>query len=260
MQEQTSEEEQQVEAGSGRLVYGIVRSGGELDEVPPGVAGARVQAVVSGDIGALVSAVEGNDVRATRQDVMSHARVLEHALGTGPVLPLRFGTVFRDEAAVVSDLLKRRHDELAGLLARLETAVELRVKGFYLEEQILREIVQRDAAIAKLRESTRRLPEGMPHPQQLRLGEAVAHALEAQRRHDADEIIGLLRPLAEDVSIDGEAEGSLAIAASFLVDRARVPEFDREMDELARRHEGRIRFKYLGPLPAHSFVAVAGRT
>jgi Gas vesicle synthesis protein GvpL/GvpF len=180
--------------------------------------------------------------------------VLERAVAAGPVLPLRFGIVLRDDEAVVEELLEARHDELAALLKRFERLVELRVKAFYVEEAVLREIVRSDPAIARLNEATRGAPEAALHPQRIRLGEAIARALEARRESDARAILGRLRPLAEEVVVE-ESDATRALTASFLVDRGRVEAFDRVMDELARAHEGLITFKYLGPLPPHSFVS-----
>jgi Gas vesicle synthesis protein GvpL/GvpF len=239
------------------VVYGIVPAETPLDGAPPGVAGAPVSRVEAGGVAALVSPIEGDELRATRRDLLSHSAVLEHAVAAGPVLPLRFGTVLRDEEAVVSELLEPRRDELAALLERFERLVELRVKAFYVEEQVLREIVRSDPEIARLREATRDVPEATLHPQRVRLGEAVARALEARRENDAQSILARLRPLAEDTVVE-EAEGLPVLVASFLVDRRRVEAFDEAMDELAREQEGRITFKYLGPLPPHTFVSFQG--
>lgn len=239
------------------VVYGIVREEAQVEGAPPGIAGAPVGRVAAGGLAALVSPVDGSELRATRRDLLSHSAVLEHAVARGPVLPLRFGTVLRDENAVVSELLEPRRDELAGLLDRFERLVELRVKAFHLEDELLREIVRDDPAVARLRAATQDVPEAASYPQRLQLGEAVGRALEARRAEDADAILRTLRPLAEEVAVDEESAG-LVLTASFLVDRERVAAFDEAMDGLARRHEGRIRFKYLGPLPPHSFVSVAG--
>lgn len=241
----------------GCVVYGVVGTEAPLYGLPEGIGGAPVRVVDAGGLGVLVSSVEAPEVRATRRDLMSHSRVLERALEAGPVLPLRFGTVLADEASVVSDLLEPRREELTALLARFERKVELRVKGFYREEELLREVVAADPEIARLREATRDMPEAASHGARVRLGEAVARAVEAKRSRDAGEIVARLRGLADDVALDEEAREGVAVAASFLVDRDRVPAFDQAMDELARRHEGRIRFKYLGPLPPHSFVSLA---
>ena len=236
------------------VVYGIVPAETPLDGAPPGIAGAPVGRVTAGGLAALVSPVEGDELRATRRDLLSHSAVLEHAVAAGPVLPLRFGTVLRDEDAVARELLEPRRDELAGLLRRFERLVELRVKAFYVEEEVLREIVRSDPAIARLRESTQGVPGEAAYAQRVRLGEAVARALDARRQRDADSILARLQPLAEDLVVE-EADSRLALTASFLVDRRRVEAFDEAMDDLARAHEGRITFKYLGPLPPHSFVS-----
>src|ERR671929_395496 len=120
------------------VVYGIVPAETPLDGVPAGIGGAPVERVVSGGLAALVSPVEGEELRATRRDLLSHSAVLERAIAVGPVLPLRFGIVLRDEAAVAEELLEPRHDELTALLQRFERLVELRVKAFYDEEAVLR--------------------------------------------------------------------------------------------------------------------------
>ena len=66
-----------------------------------------------------------------------------------------------------------------------------------------------------------------------------------------------LEPLAEDVALEADAASGFVLTASFLVARSRVGAFDEAMDDLARGHTRRIRFKYLGPLAPHSFVALA---
>src|SRR5439155_84868 len=83
------------------------------DHAVEGVAGAPVDLVAAGKTAALVSDVETLDLRATRRDLLAHSRVLELALESSPVLPLRFGIVFRDRESVVSELLVPRRAELA---------------------------------------------------------------------------------------------------------------------------------------------------
>jgi Gas vesicle synthesis protein GvpL/GvpF len=252
---QGTTEEHRAGSSAGEVVYGVVRSGTPVESSPAGIGDAPVRKVVAGDVAALVSRLGPDELRAKRRDLVGHSRVLEHALASGPVLPLRFGLVFEDEAAVVSRLLEPRRDELEALLDRFERLVELRVKAFHVEEEVLRDVVRSSPEIARLSEATRGLPQGAPHPQRLRLGEAVAHAVEAERRADAEAILARLRPLAEDVAVEAEQPAGFVLTASFLVDRDRVEAFDETMDALAREHERRIRFKYLGPLPPHSFVS-----
>src|SRR5919201_5330627 len=130
------------------VVYGIIPAETPLDGVPAGVGGAPVGRVVSGGLAALVSPVEGEELKATRRDLLSHSAVLERAIAAGPVLPLRFGIVLRDEDAVTDELLEPRRDELAALLERFERLVELPGKAFYVQEAVVRGIVRPHPAIA----------------------------------------------------------------------------------------------------------------
>jgi hypothetical protein len=43
------------------------------------------------------------------------------------------------------------------------------------------------------------------------------------------------------------------------VERKRLTAFDAAMDDLASGQAGRIDFKYVGPLPPHSFVSLEAR-
>ena len=240
---------------AGVVVYGVVRPSVAVDAAVEGLAGAPVDVVAAGETAALVSEVETLDLRATRRDLLAHSRVLENALESSPVLPLRFGIVFRDRESVITELLVPRRAELESLLSRLEGLVELRVKAFHVEDEVLRDVISSDASLGRLAAGTRGLPEGVPHPDRLRLGEAVAYAVERERRSDADAILERLTPLAEDVALEPEPPAGYVLTASFLVDRDRVGAFDAAMDELARRSARRLRFKYVGPLPPHSFVS-----
>ena len=53
------------------------------------------------------------------------------------------------------------------------------------------------------------------------------------------------------------AHERMVVNASFLIEQGRLNQFDLELDEIAKYHDGIVRFKYTGPLPPHSFVELA---
>jgi hypothetical protein len=238
-------------------VYGVVRA----DEAPSvradGVGKGPVEALRSGRLAALVADVE-TPIRAKRRALLGHAAVVDEAAKTTTVLPLRFGTTYPSEDAVVGELLEPRREELERLLAELDGKVELLVKAFYREEAILGEIVRSDARIARLSALTRDRPAAATHAQRLELGTAVAGALEARTRADANAILRELRPLALDLRVDETPVEHQVLRASLLVERRRVPEVDAVMNRLAEEEAGRIQFTYAGPLAPHSFVDLEG--
>src|SRR5215210_102916 len=82
---------------TGVYCYGVVRSDSAREQ-PDGVEGAGVTPIRTGELAALTSPVaSAGRMRARRRHLLKHLEVLTSALQDGPVLPLRFGTVFEDE-------------------------------------------------------------------------------------------------------------------------------------------------------------------
>jgi hypothetical protein len=99
--------------------------------------------VVSGGLAAVVSRVSLGDFdeEGLRRNLESaewlgekargHDDVLARAVGVTPLVPFRFGTVYRSEAGV-REMLTEREAELEAALERLRGLVELGVKAFQL--------------------------------------------------------------------------------------------------------------------------------
>lgn len=235
-------------------VYGVTSADGAVARRGAGVAGADVGTVERGELAAIVSQVPDRFVRAKRRDLMSHMDVLAHVFASRTVLPFRFGSVFPDSEAVAAELLEGRYEELVTLLHRFDGLAELRVRGAYREEALLAEIVADDPQIARLREQTRRGADAL----HFQLGEAVAHAVALRRDRDSRTLAKELGPLVKDAVAEELRTEFELVRASYLVDERDVRKFDKRMDEIARREQDRIMFTYAGPLPPHSFVALAG--
>lgn len=240
-------------AGRAVYAYGVLSAGSLSTVRAAGVGGGRVRSLTSGRLAALVGDVD-LPIRAKRRELLGHSAVLNEAATTTTVLPLRFGTTFPDDDAVVGELLERRRAELASLLAELEGRIELLVKAFYREEVVLAEIARGDSRIARLSAATRGRAEAATHAQRLELGTAVARALEATMQADAAGILAELRPLVVDIRVDETPVENQVLRASLLVDRGRVAEVDAAMNLLAERQAARMQFTYAGPLAPHSFV------
>ena len=232
--------------------YGVTWAETARSQRGGGLGGKSVEPVRFEELAALTSEAPPHKVRARRADLMCHFDVLGTAFEHAAVIPLRFGIVFDDEATLVEEFLRPRHGELVKLLKELRERVELRVTAHYREEAILAEIVRENARVARLRGES-------SQPLQIELGELVAAELRARTDRDVRAIVDRLQSLSLDLEVDEEPIEHQVLRASFLVERKRVPAFDAAMDELASGQAGRIDFKYVGPLPPHSFVSLGRR-
>jgi Gas vesicle synthesis protein GvpL/GvpF len=238
-------------------VYGIVESGAK----PPaarGIADAPLRLIAGETACALVSDLTAEELRLGREEMLAHARVLEEALAHGTVLPMRFGVLMEGPDEVRERLLDNHASELTVQLARFQDHIEMNVRGVYVEDPLMREVVEEDSRIARLRETVRSYPEEATYARRLELGELVAHAIERKRDVDAGYIIDVLTPYSVAYEVGTPAHERVVVNAAFLVSRDRVDEFDAALDEIARDQADRIRFKSTGPLPPHSFVELAG--
>ena len=238
-------------------VYGIVGA----DKKPPsvrGIADARVELVAGDGAAALVSDLPAGEVRLGREEMLTHARVLEKALARGTVLPMRFGVVMSDHGEIRERLIDEHAEDLSVQLGEFDGKVEIRIRAVYEEEALFREVVRADPKIAALRRSMGGQSDDATYYARIELGERVAAGVERKRERDANEIIGALAAVALAVDEGKTGHERIAVNASFLVERDRIPEFDKVLDGIAEAHGGRIKFKYTGPLPPHSFVQLAG--
>jgi hypothetical protein len=236
-------------------VYGIAPAADRIDVEAPAVGApeASVRRIVHGELAALVSDVERGPLAAAR-NLRAHWGVLEQAIAEATVLPVRFATVMESDQAVVDEFLAPRHDRLVAQLADLSGKVQLTVKGFFDQERLLREVVHRSTAVARLNERVRGRPEAATYYERIRLGELVAAEVEQARERDSAIVLSRLEPHAVAARREPPSAPDGAVNAAFLVERGRVAEFSRAVSELSGELEGRMRLRYVGPLPPYSFA------
>jgi hypothetical protein len=228
-------------------VYGVGSPGSPVETT--GIGDAPVSIVEHGELAAIVSRVGEARLRAKRRDLLRHSDVLQTAFASGPVIPLRFGTVFASEDELVDDFLAPRYEELVALLQRVEGLAELRLRATFQEEQLLAEVARDDARVAALRRSA---------SPALELGEAVARAIGARRDAAARDILAAVGAVATDVRVDDPQEELEVVRASFLVERRDVAKVERAAAEVAARERSRMTLELIGPMPPHSFVSLEG--
>jgi hypothetical protein len=237
-----------------KYVYGVIPAAGASPPRGPGIDDAPIGVIPHGGIAALISDVPDDVLEAGREELLRHSRVLEETMERSVVLPMRFGVVLPDEETVHQRLLDPYGEELEAQLEAMKGKVEITIKGIYDEAAVLREVIAEDRSIAKLREAIHGKPEEATYYQRIELGELIATALEEKRAAAAPQVIDRLAGLAVDVRVGEPVHERMAVNASFLVERSRLAEFDRVVEEIGAEQAGRIQLKYTGPLPPHSFV------
>jgi Gas vesicle synthesis protein GvpL/GvpF len=234
-------------------VYGIMRKDDAASAVDSAAAARPLDAVDHHGISALVGETPDGELRLRRDNILGHADVLQTAFECGPVLPYRFGSVVGDAETVVRELLAPQAERLAGRLNALENKVEIQVKAIYAEEPLLRSILEQDPALAALVRRTQSLPAAATHFERIRIGEAVAAAVQSRGAADAEAMLKVLAPLSVAHVVSPPNHERSVLNAAFLVERSALEEFDRTVEAVSEQRAPDIEFKLIGPLPPYSF-------
>ena len=235
-------------------VYGIVPADVHPEEDATGIHDAPIEIVTHGDIAALVSEIDPDQRLGAPVDLQAHARILDGTSHVAPVLPLRFGAVVSDRDAVINELLADHEDEFASALEELEGFAQYMVRGRYVEETILREIVDESPKATSLLESIRDQPEELTRDARMALGEIIGHALEAKRDADTRSTLEVLSPLTDSVTVRDPTHDEDAVQLAVLFEVDRQGELEQAVGELAERWDNRVTMRILGPMAPYDFI------
>jgi hypothetical protein len=253
-------EDRQSEADrTGVYVYGIMP--GDID-IQPGAAGVgdpagEIRGIRYRDLTALVSDVHLDRPLGRAEDLFAHEELLDASAAEVPVLPLRFGAVLASDDAVADELLGPHYDEFASALRQLDGHAEYVVRGRYVEQAVLADILAGNPEAARLSDQIRNADPDATRDQRIRLV-----AIEGMREADT-------RALGDAVS--GHVTASVvraptheldAVYVAFLVETGQAEALRQAVERLAGEWQDRAELQLTGPLAAYDFVgdsAPAGR-
>ncbi len=249
--------------GMGKYIYCIIDSGEkeEFDLVGIGDTGSLVHTIAFKDIAAVVSDSPLEDYPVSRVNMLAHQTVMEKMMESHAVLPVKFSTIANGSEKwgpverIKHEVLENRYDEFCELLEKMEGKIELGLKCLWTNmDSIFSEIVNNHTDIKQMK---RKIAQGHPiktRDKRITLGEKVKNALDRQREKEEKVILAILKPICEDLQAGNIFGDAMVVNSSFLVDKTRVEDFDDIVNKLSSNHNGRMKYKYVGPVPPCNFV------
>ncbi len=240
----------------GKYIYCVIGSSESRSFGPLGIGGRGdpLHTIVVGDVAAVVSDAPLTRYRVSRDNTLAHQKAIEAVMEQQPVLPVRFATIAEDEEKV-KRILKAEYDSFKRLLAKVGDKVELGVKAVFLEN-VYETILGKYQAIRTLKERIAVLPAERTHFERMRIGEMVEEALGTEKQSAADDILAALSPLAAEVKTNSTYGELMIVNAAFFVPKCRETDFDRSVQELGAKYDGRATLKYVGTMPPFNFVTL----
>ncbi len=241
-----------------KYIYAIIATDEERNFGHIGIDSRNddVSTVCYRDIGAVISPSSIIKYPVSRANTIAHQKVMEEAMKYYPMLPVRFGTIAEKADLIREKVLKARYDEIRKLLSYVEDKIELGLKVLWVNMQdIYKEIIDENRNIRSLRDrivSKRIKPQG----DQVRLGEMVKKALDAKRMQEEKAILNLLKGLCVDHKVNNAFGDQMITNSSFLITKDREKQLDEKVNELSTKYDGKMKFKYVGPVPPCNFIEI----
>ncbi|WP_084955748.1 GvpL/GvpF family gas vesicle protein [Thermoactinospora rubra] len=246
-------------ADHGFYVYGVVPADVEVSPDARGVGDppSPVDLVRHREIGALVSKVPLDRPLGRPDDLVAHEQLLDATAAEVPVLPIRFGAVLSQAEAVVEELLGPHHDEFAAALKELDGRVEYLVKGRYVEQVVLREVLEENPEAARLREQIVGQSAEATRDLRIQLGEIINQAIAAKREADTRALAERLQPYCLQAAVRPPTHEQDAVQLALLVETDRGPELEEAVQEVAESWAERVTLRVLGPLAPYDFATTS---
>jgi len=254
-------------------VYGVVPASINTATAPKGIEQGAVNLIPNGEYAALATSVRAADyaparVEALTADVdwvseraMAHDRVLTWASDNSPVVPFPMWTLFR-VAAAVNAMLSKRRPELREPFSRLGGGREFIVRIYVQAGPLMENLNSHVAALRQLEEEAANASPGQKYLLQRKLEGLRRDAGRDLASKAVSEIFDSLKTCSmqtvREQPVNSGApreQGRAILNASFLVDPARLVEFQGALTSMVAKYESSgFKFDFTGPWPPYHFV------
>jgi len=238
----------------GNYIYGVIQSERGKNFGPIGIgSGDEVYTILRDGLAAVVSdSLPPTLTTLTKEEIVrylfTHQSVIEKVMKEHTIIPLKFGTT-ASSVEETKRILDRGYPKFKDALKAMEGKVELDVVAAWNKDMVFKDISQEEEII-KFKQSLGPKPSA---EDKVKLGRTVEASLNKKKEKLAPEIIGALAEVAYDFCLHDTLDATMLINTAFLTEKEKCETFDRRLDEIDEKYDGRINFRRVGSLPPYSF-------
>jgi hypothetical protein len=239
-----------------KYIYGIIEEPQPRRFNFSGVGDAEVYAINHQKLAAMVSDTGFEEVDPTRKNVRAHTVVQDELLKSYTLLPMGFGMIAGSKDDVLK-LLEKNYHGLTRELTRLAGKVEVELKVYWDQEAMIKELQGGSEELTRLKAKINNAPSPIEAQRLLiAAGKLVERIALDWKAKYADRVYSTLKGLSIDARLNNPLGVKNILNASFLIERTRESDFQKEVFKLDSQYQGKVDFKYVGPLAPYNFVNV----
>ncbi len=206
------------------------------------------------------------DLNWIKEKALTHARVIQEAMikdGVGlSLIPMKFGTIFRDEARL-EEVLEKNYAKIKEALERVRGKQEWSVKVYLRDRKALEEKTKEKYDVIKEKErEIASLPEGMAYFMEEEIKEFISKEVERELNNIVIYLHNSLKKQAVDSVrckiLGKELTGRIdpmVLNTAYLFPEEKNEDFKREVEALNGEMQALgLYVEYNGPWPAYNFT------
>jgi hypothetical protein len=239
-----------------KYIYGIIQEPEPRKFSFSGIGDAAVYTINHREVAAVISDTGLEEIDPTRKNVRAHTVVQDELLKKYTLLPMGFGMISASQDDVLK-LLEKNYQGITHELKRLADKVEVELKVSWDQEAMIKELQGSNDDLTRLKLKIKDASSPIEAQRlMIEAGKLVERiALDWKGRY-ANRVYAILKRLALDAKLNNTLGVNNILNASFLIERANENGFQKEVYKLDSEYQGKINFKYVGPLAPYSFVDV----
>ncbi len=264
----------------GLYAYGLVSHCPASLDMPGIDRQQRVYPIEGEDLCVIVSAIDVEAFQAQVKSVFSnllqngttaasgtedllqaHEHVIETLMQDVPVVPFKFGTILKDETAVMT-LLRDEGPHFQELLAKFVGREEWGVKVYADVQQFTHYALQRDEGVRALEARRAKVSKGAAYLLGRKIDEEIKSLVGAQVTSIAEQIFQMLGENAHEAKLSKtlpqkmtQKKHEMVLNAVYLLAKEQVAHFYEQGKSMAEAHAAMgVELEISGPWPPYSFV------
>ena len=229
----------------GTYLYGVIKQEGDQNVSFDGLTTVAYQGLA-----AVVAEKEVKDYHQlpkeeTIKELISHQQIIEKIMSGTSILPVRFGTILKDEKQVTS-VLEKGYFLFRNTLRKIEDKIELDLVCFWNEEKAAQMAYQKSKKVRSYATSEDKIA----------LGKLVADYLALKREKLSNQILKILKKEAVESCRHALADVNMLLNQAFLVEKKKQEAFTHTLNILDSKFADLLNFRLVGPLPPYSFATL----
>jgi len=207
------------------------------------------------------------DLGWVKEKAVSHEKVIEEAMRENDkilsVLPMGFGTIFKDEVRI-KEALNKDYSKIKKVLERIKGKQEWGVKVYLKDKKKFEGIIkEKNEAIKEKEKEIADLPEGMAFFMEEELKEVISKEADRELNNIVDGLFERLAKQSVDAiknnilekELTGRAE-PMVLNSAYLISEEKVKDFKRNAVSLNQEIKTKgLYLEYSGPWPAYNFTS-----